>query len=333
GEFWGGPFPQYSEGLSFLTRFVTHFSAPGFFFLMGAGMLLFSESRKRQGWPRAKISMHFLLRGSLLILMQFALENRAWALQPGWPPFPYYGVLFALGAAMILASLTLSLSPKWVLVTAAAFFIATEAAVPAVELFSVYDHTPTLVNFLLLPTYRGMVFYPILPWLELALFGIVFGHWINQDAQQGYTRGAKTGLAFLAAFVLILAFNGFGNIRPRAGSSWIDFLNVVKYPPSWAFTLLTTGVNLLVLAGFSKMKPALQRLAGPAAVFGRAPLFFYIAHLYLYAWMGLKFFPSGTSLVEMYPYWLLGLLVLYFPTRWFGNFKQRQPAGSFLKFL
>ena len=31
GENWGGSFPAYSDGLSFLTRWITHLSAPGFF--------------------------------------------------------------------------------------------------------------------------------------------------------------------------------------------------------------------------------------------------------------------------------------------------------------
>ena len=30
GEYWGGPFPVYDFALPFLTRLVTHFSAPGF---------------------------------------------------------------------------------------------------------------------------------------------------------------------------------------------------------------------------------------------------------------------------------------------------------------
>ena len=49
GEMWGGPFPTYSDPLAFLTRLVTHLSAPGFFFLMGAGMSLFAHSPGASG--------------------------------------------------------------------------------------------------------------------------------------------------------------------------------------------------------------------------------------------------------------------------------------------
>ena len=117
--------------------------------------------------------------------------------------------------------------------------------------------------------------------------------------------------SFLAAFVAIRLLDGFGNIRPRAGDTWIDFLNVVKYPPSMAFTLLTTGLNLIILWLFSKLAMAGSLILKPLAVYGRTPLFFYILHLFLYAILGHLFVPQGTSLITMYPYWLFGLFLLY----------------------
>ena len=72
GEYWGGAFPGYSTGrtLAFLTRLVTHLAAPGFFFLMGVGMLLFARARRRHGWGEGQILVHFLIRGALLIALQ-----------------------------------------------------------------------------------------------------------------------------------------------------------------------------------------------------------------------------------------------------------------------
>src|SRR6187402_1278160 len=58
-EFWFIPAPFYPTALDFLTRAVTHLAAPGFFFLMGAGMALFAASRKRAGWSNASITRHF----------------------------------------------------------------------------------------------------------------------------------------------------------------------------------------------------------------------------------------------------------------------------------
>ncbi|MGD8864584.1 MAG: heparan-alpha-glucosaminide N-acetyltransferase domain-containing protein, partial [Anaerolineales bacterium] len=98
GEHWGGPFPSYDDPIAFLTRFVTHLSAPGFFFLMGMGMMLFAERRAGRGWPRQKIRRHLALRGLILIVLQFVIVNPIWKISP--IPFPdwYQGVLVALGA-------------------------------------------------------------------------------------------------------------------------------------------------------------------------------------------------------------------------------------------
>ena len=79
-EFWAILLPPYPSALAFLTRFVTHFCAPGFFFLMGAGMVLFSRSRIAKGWTEGRILRYFLSRGFILILLQFFFENSAWML-------------------------------------------------------------------------------------------------------------------------------------------------------------------------------------------------------------------------------------------------------------
>ena len=61
GEYWGGSFPRFGDALTFLTRLVTHLSAPGFFFLMGVGMLLLTNSRRKRGWSERAIMIHFLI--------------------------------------------------------------------------------------------------------------------------------------------------------------------------------------------------------------------------------------------------------------------------------
>ena len=141
------------------------------------------------------------------------------------------------------------------------------------------------------------------------------------------------GLAFLLIFVVVRYLDGFGNIRPRMGNTWMNFLNPVKYPPSITFVLMTMGVNLIVLSLFAQISERWQRFFQPLVVFGRAPLFFYVVHLFLYAGLGYLFTPRGTSLPAMYPFWLLGLLILFPLCLWYGRLKQRQPAHSALRFL
>lgn len=330
GEQWGGPFPIYRDSFSFLTRFITHLAAPGFFFLMGVGMLLFAKSRRRQGWSRWAVIWHFALRGLLLILLQFILVNRAWELSPGgWMLGNYVGVLFALGGTMILASFLLWLPPRYLLAITVVLFLGTELMHPAPGIWSSVN--PSLIDLLFIFSGGDLSLwsnYPILPWLELVTFGLVFGYWLDEDSKQAFNRGLWLGIVFLFAFALLRLLDSFGNIRPRAGDSWIDFLNVVKYPPSMVFTLLTTGMNLIILWLFSKLAKARSIILEPLAVFGRAPLFFYVLHLFLYAALGYLFAPRGTSIIALYPYWLLGLILLYPLCLWYGRFKHRKALTS-----
>lgn len=330
GEQWGGPFPIYRDSFSFLTRFITHLAAPGFFFLMGVGMLLFAKSRRRQGWSRWAVIRHFVLRGLLLILLQFILVNRAWELSPGgWILGNYVGVLFALGGTMILASFLLWLQPRYLLAITVVLFLGTELMHPAPGIWSSVN--PSLIDLLFIFSGGDLSLwsnYPILPWLELVTFGLVFGYWLDEDSKEALNRGLWLGIVFLFAFALLRLLDSFGNIRPRAGDSWIDFLNVVKYPPSMVFSLLTTGMNLIILWLFSKLAKARSIILEPLAVFGRAPLFFYVLHLFLYAALGYLFAPRGTSIIAMYPYWLLGLILLYPLCLWYGRVKQRKALTS-----
>jgi len=175
--------------------------------------------------------------------------------------------------------------------------------------------------------------YPVLPWLELVTLGIVFGKWQAEDPRRAFSLAWKLGAALLVAFVAVRYLDGFGNIRPRMSNSWIDLLNPVKYPPSIAYTLMTTGVNLIVLWLFSRAGALVQNVFQPLVVFGRTPLFFYVLHLFLYAGLGYLLAPRGTSIPAMYPIWLLGLLILYPLCRLYGKLKHSQPARLVLQFF
>ncbi|MBN1920017.1 MAG: DUF1624 domain-containing protein, partial [Anaerolineae bacterium] len=115
-ELWTGPFPNYAgHALAFLTRGITHIAAPGFFFLMGAGMVLFAHSRRERGWSDGQIARQFALRAALLLFLQFCVENPAWRLGQPDNGQTYYGVLYALGGAMLIGILLLRLPQRWLI--------------------------------------------------------------------------------------------------------------------------------------------------------------------------------------------------------------------------
>jgi hypothetical protein len=92
------------------------------------------------------------------------------------------------------------------------------------------------------------------------------------------------------------------------------------------------GINLLLLAFFERIGPGMRKWGKPILTFGRAALFFYVLHLYLFAFLGFAF-PYGTRLPLIYPFWLLALIILYPLCRWYGNFKRKTAPDSIWRFF
>lgn len=337
GEFWFTSPPRYPTDLDFITRLVTHPAAPGFFFLMGAGMALFAASRRPAGWSEGRITSYFALRGALLIALQFLVENRAWGLAlPEGANYSfalYMGVLYGLGGSMVLGALLLRLSNAWLV----------PLGLGLIALSNVFLSDPQagdLLNpiraLLLTAGSNGdlSVYYPALPWLGVTLLGVAFARYFlmgNAEGVQGQRLrwSAVLGILLIAAFVLLRMLN-LGDPQPPAANGWVGFLNVTKYPPSPDFLLLTLGVDLVLLGALAALLNVgpIRSLLLPLQVFGRAALLFYLAHLFLYAVMGKLFAPDGTTLQAMYPLWMLGLAILL-PLCWaYGKFKETRPPGS-----
>jgi uncharacterized membrane protein len=348
-EYWGAALPQYSEALPFVTRLVTHLCAPGFFFLMGVGMTLFATARRRAGWPARRIARYFVTRGTLLLVVEQLIENPAWILgmmgaarnaaaadsltpSNGGGPMLVFGVLFALGASMIVWSTLVHAASAVVLGVSCAAILVTQFFTPAQSRDAV-AFAP-LLRLLLIPGRTGIwfVLYPIIPWLGLTGLGIVLARSLPTTETRAGEHALGWGVVLLALFVAVRAYGGFGNIHVPVPSGWIGFLNVTKYPPSLAFVLLTLGVNLLLLSGFGAVSPRLPVWGAPLLTFGRTALFFYIVHLYLYALVGFGF-PHGASIPVVYPVWAVGLLILYPLCTRYERFKFRKPADSFWRFF
>jgi uncharacterized membrane protein len=335
-ELWADLFPNYAgqPPLTFLTRLVTHLAAPGFFFLMGAGIVLLADSRRQRGWSQGQISRHLLLRGGLLILLQFGLENPAWTWGGVMTGTIYFGVLYGLGGAMIIGTLFLRLPTRWLVGLSVALIVATQLLLP--ETRTGFVAYPLLFRLWLLPGFSGdvLVLYPIMPWLGVMGLGIGYGRYLIKGRKQkkegrmrAYQLAQWLGISALLLFAILRWWGGFGNIRPPVGGGWISFFNLVKYPPSLTFLLLTLGINLVLLALLARLPAGWLR---PLTLYGRVPLFFYLVHLYLYGLIGQL---VQTDIRGMYPYWLLGLLILG-PLCWaYGRFKNGRAPESLWRFL
>jgi len=333
GEFWGGPLPRFSSLGAFWIRYVTHLCAPGFFFLMGVGMVYFSHSRRERGWSHSRVRGVFLRRGLFIIIVHFALSFLFAVpemIQGQWGIV--FNVLYILGLSMIVGSWLLS-RPIPVL----AFLAFISFLIPELFLKGSVVYGQSINPILQIITVPGpmggsVVYYTFLSWFGLTLAGLIFGRYLADDHEKTIKKLPYIITIALGLFLLLRLGNGFGNLRSMEEKGWMAFLQVTKYPPSMTFALLMMSLNLTLLYALEKIPVSWFSSAHPLLVFGRNPLFFYIAHHFVYIIMMLAGF-NGLTLANMLPLWLLGVIICYPLCRRFEAFKRRKAEGSVWRML
>lgn len=343
-EFWAGAMSAYDSAFPFLTRWITHICAPGFFFLMGAGIYWSAASWREAGASGPAVIKRTLVRGFTLLLTAQLLEtpilfaqillkpaavslNRITAPPPNDGTALYWGLvtLSGLGAVMMVCGLLLRLRPWAWLVVSALCVVATNSLLPASG-----KPGPWWAAVLLTPgiSQHLIVIYPVIPWLAGAAAGMYFGYWWRGNAARASGRVWILGTGLIAAGVAVRAAGGWGNIRLPRDSSWIEFLNNVKYPPSLVFWTLSLGIALVLLALLIRLPDSVKSGASPLIVFGQTPLFFYLAHLYVLVLCSFAFFRQAVSLQAAYLVWAAVVAGLYPVCLRYRRFKFSKPAHS-----
>lgn len=334
----------------YFTRWITHLCAPGFFAVAGIGVALMARHMER-----GDIARFLLIRGLWLIALEILLLGLAWSFTPGWT---WLGVIWGLGAAMLLLAALLYL-PRWLVLLVAAAFTVLHDLLPAGE--GVWRMLLVSGGFGELPVLgQEIVLYPVLPWAALMALGYAAGPWLMPEGAPQPRRCGMVGAALLAAFVLV-RLAGFG--QPAEGGfavgsdsvqTALSFFNVAKYPPSLQFSLATLGLTLLLL-GLLATSRSTGWLGSFLETFGRVPFFFYVLHLFLIHSLALATakllgwpadylfwtppFPNltppdgyGFGLGGIYLMWLAIVLLLYPFCRWFAARKRTSTAG-WMRFL
>lgn len=157
--------------------------------------------------------------------------------------------------------------------------------------------------------------------------GMYFGYWWK-TAPEARSRVWLWGVALLATGIALRAAGGWGNIVVARNSSWIEFFNNVKYPPSLVFWTISIGVDLLLLAALMRLPEKWLSCKSPLMVFGQAPLFFYVLHFYVLAIIGFTFFEEAAPLEITYADWLVVLAILYPLCHRYRSFKMQKPPES-----
>ena len=325
-EVWNSPVSGYfSNSGAFLTRFITHFCAPGFFFLMGSGMILFAASRKKRNWSQGKIVRYLIFRGLMIILLEKILWTTIVFRTLGLTKF---GVLFGLGGTMLIGSLLIRFNRFILLILGLTGILITQLLPQFITEIGFYHHPIAIL--LLVPQGSGTWFniYPVIPWLSISVLGMVFGKELLMDSGKAYRKLLVVGLICLILFPVVRWLGGFGNFQTPHFLDWIEFLNVVKYPPSLGFTLITLGGNFVLLFLFEKIHCKLGIWKTPLLIFGKTALYFYFAHWFLFSAIGLLFFFIKGNLLWLYAGWAVGLLILYPICKQYLEFKQKTSPGS-----
>jgi len=333
----------------FFTRWITHFCAPVFLFLSGISASISGQTRSK-----SELSAFLIKRGMWLVFVELVIITLAITFNPFYDMF-ILQVIWAIGWSMIILGLLVRTSLPVIIVTAAVIFLGHNfldyVKLPAGGVGSV------LWNFFFTspgkfyPVGGGKVIgviYTILPWTAIMLAGFALGHlyWADYNSEKRKRILLWSGIAVTATYLTLRLINGYGDPAPwseqKSGTfTLLSFLNATKYPVSLQYSCMTLGPALIILALTERMKTKFSQMI---MVFGRVPFFYYVCHFYLlhlmcvvlffasgYGWAevidknSFMFFrPAkfGVDLLVVYLIWILAIVLLYWPCKWFSEYKK-----------
>lgn len=328
----------------FLTRWITHFCAPVFVCLAGVSVRLSLERRQS-----VRDAARFLLtRGLWLVVLEITVVRFGWFFDVSYRVVVGQ-VIWAIGWSMIVLAGLVWL-PLGAIAAVAIALIAGHnlldgvhvagggVATAAWAILHTGDTVPLSESLVLMPV------YPLVPWPGVMALGYVIGAVL---ARGEHTRVMWGGVFATMAFVGLRAAGVYGDARPwlpqpDAVRSLLAFVDTTKYPPSLLYVLMTLGPAFALMPFLTRL-PAIARQV--LVTFGRVPLFYYVAHLYLIhalavAVAALSGVPPsewlahaapfrrpegyGFSLPVVYAVWVLVVAALYPASHWFAGVKARR---------
>lgn len=327
----------------FFGRTLASLCAPTFIALTGLSAWLYGQTHSR-----AETSRFLLTRGLFLMLLEVTLVGFAWSAQ--FPPqILWLQVIWAIGVCMIALAGLIHL-PRW---GVAAIGMAIVAGHNLLDPITFSPDSPWFKPWALIHKrsafeWMGITIkttYPVLPWIGVIALGYAIGPWFTRPAEERRRWLTMLGLGLILGFVLLRTVNGYGDAHwaPVPGDglrSVMSFVALTKYPPSLLFLMPTLGVAALLLALFEGRSGSVSR---KLSVMGGAPMAFYLLHLYVLRALYLGAVAIwGTnqgqvfglpSVGAMWLVYLLLLVPLYYPTKWFAQLKRRRRDLRWLRYF
>ena len=332
----------------FMTRWITHFCAPTFFFLAGTGAYL----RRQRGATNADMTRFLVSRGIWLIVLELTVVRIGITFNLHFGDYNFGQTIWALGWSMIVLAALVHL-PLWFTGAFGVVMIAAHNAFDGVHAPAWAPGMPDIsigAKLILVLHQQGLfpvggahgvpflTFYPLVPWIGVMAAGYAFGQLYTMDASVRRRWLLRIGGGLVALFVLLRATNLYGDpskwsVQTSGAFTVLSFLNVTKYPPSLLYLCMTLGPGILLLA-FTE-RDGRGRIGNALVTFGRVPMLFYllqwyVAHLMAFALFtlagqtneGLYLDPtkpfsanvqahSGFSLPVVYLMWAIGVALIY----------------------
>jgi uncharacterized membrane protein len=327
----------------FLTRWVTHFCAPVFVFLAGTSAYLYGT---RTGTPA--LARWLATRGALLVLLELTVIKWSWTFAADYGA-ALAGVIWMLGLCMLLLATMVRLAPRTLGIAGLAIVLLQSLLHPLA------NAVPALGPlWQLLYTGGGIdaggrtlvVLYNLVPWIGVMMVGYGLGPILLREAAARKRWLLRAGTIATALFVV----GGIGVAAAGGGNPELPFafrvLDQNKYRDSQLFLLMTLGPALLLLAAADGAR---GRVSRTLAVFGRAPMWYYLLHIPLIHALSLLVWRlrDGTAHADWFrsaPFvqtpdgarWELGLLYLVFAVAvallypacaWYARRKETRPMG------
>jgi uncharacterized membrane protein len=341
-----------SGPLLFATRWITHFCAPTFVFLAGTSAGLMAARK-----PPAELAKFLLTRGLWLLILEILVVSSGWTFSPtgvdGFGGHIYVGlqVIWAIGASMMVLAGAQFFGRTACLVIGAAIVLGhnlLDASWPAA---STTGHTAGAWAALHarqlyeVGAFRIFFSYPLLPWIGVMFLGFGASALFELPERRRDQLLVRIGLTLVLAFLVLRALNVYGDPSPwnpdaTGAAAVMSFLGTTKYPPSLLYILMTLGPAAIAGAYLERLYAPLRNVL---MTFGRAPLAFYVTHLYLIHALALalgvaqgfspaqfmthyRFFPKGfgVDLPGVYLLWSAVVIALYPLCRWVASVKARR---------
>jgi uncharacterized membrane protein len=311
-----------------------------------------------------------------LVLLELTFLRWAWTFNFDFAQYEMAGVIWAIGWCMILMAALVRLPLR--VVGAVGVVIMCAHNLMDARMDALLQSFPGglagalwkifYVGFFAGPISIGengpnlIVLYSIVPWIGVMAAGYAFGAVLAMDPPRRNRICLALGLGAIALFVMLRAFNLYGDPRPWSAEApegappmpaLFSFLNTTKYPASLLFLLMTLGPTIALIPVFERARGAVARWI---SLFGRVPFFFYVLHIPLIHALALAVSMLRTGAVDpwlfanhpmgappppegyawglglLYLVWAIALVILFVACRWFSAVKARR-SDPWLRYL